>query len=289
MRVFIFSNDDLTSNIIFSGVLDLPGVEVAGVALAASPNRKSGGQLTGALALLRKVAFRYWLYLVVTNGLFKLYDMITRWFQLTPRFGPLVSLRRLCQAHSVPVSVVQDFSGDAMQQTLAGADIDLLLIRIPAILKKQILDIPKHATWCVHSSLLPGYKGIAGEFHALRHSDRVGTTIFKVTDTLDEGAPLFQIEVPSSRSASMFSHMLRNNLAAAKLLRQCVETLRDGSKESANLLNQGMAPSYFSWPQSKEVREFRDRGGTLISGREVASLFCSCLRARCLEMGSDLS
>ena len=278
MRLFVLSNDDLTSNIIFSEVFNVPGVEVTGVALAATPNRRSSGQISGALTLLRKVAFRYWLYLVVTNGFFKIFDTVTCWFHLAPRCGAMVSLRRLCRLHGVPISVVKDFNGEALRETLAQANVDLLLIRIPAILKKQILDIPKQGTWCVHSSLLPGYKGIAGEFHAVRHGARVGTTIFAVTEALDDGAPLFQTEISASPAHSLFSTMLGNNWAAAKLLRQCVEIARDGQKEAGSLLNQGIAPSYFSWPQADHVREFRDRGGKLLTVRELGALFASCLR-----------
>ena len=249
MRVFIFSNDDLTSSIIFSPLLENPEVEVAGIAIARSPSRKSRGNLDGAIALLRRMSTRYWLYLIYTHGLFKLFDVFTLLTGMRPRSGYLVSLRALARRKSIPVSIVADFGADAFRERLAAEKIDLLIIRVGAILGPDVLALPRLGTWCVHSSLLPAFGGIAGEFHALRHPGApIGTSIFSVEPELDKGPPLVQCICPRREAGSVYNHMLRNNGLAGALLSDAVSALAENGRVEPALHNDGLQPSYFSWP-----------------------------------------
>src|SRR2546430_15196793 len=91
MKIAIFANDDLTSNLIFAPLFDLPDVEIVSVHVAASPRSGKSSLLGGAIALLRQIDFRYWLYLAYTNGLFKAFEIATNLFGLPARSGILVS------------------------------------------------------------------------------------------------------------------------------------------------------------------------------------------------------
>lgn len=250
MRVYILCNDDLSSNLILAPLVGHPEIEVVGVALSAAPAKGYRSNVVGALALARKMAFSYWLYLATTNAAFKL-------------FGRRATLREACRRHGVPMRTVTDANSPEFVAVLKDHNVDLLLIRIGTVLKAEILATPKVATWCVHSSLLPTFGGMAAEFHALRTAGaRLGSSLFLVTPELDAGPVLRRIDI-ERRDTSLLDHVIRNNRAAAEMVAAAViERTRTGSLEPCARL--AMEPSYFRWPTRQQVREFKSNGARLI-------------------------
>lgn len=274
MRVALFCNDDLTTNIIFAPVLAMEEIDVTGVFFAASPSLKHRTPLAGILGLLRKMSLRYWLYLIASNGCYKLFERLTLAFQRAPRCGPLVSLRRIATIQGVPCEAVSDFADPAFIARIRAMQIDLLLIRVGAIMTKEMLACPRVGTWCVHSSLLPAFKGIAGEFHALRtDGSPIGSTVFLVTPRLDEGPALAQTVIERDDRRSVFDHMLRNNEAASALLTTMLHDRQHGDLPNYSLPGANLPPSYFSWPKPEEVSQARGRGIRLMKTREWLSLW----------------
>ena len=77
-------------------IFTIEKIDVA-VYFIASPHRKSGSNITGAFKLFQKMAFSYWLYLVFTNGIFKVFEYLTSQFSASPQHKHMVSLRRLAK------------------------------------------------------------------------------------------------------------------------------------------------------------------------------------------------
>ena len=278
MRIALLANDDLTSNVIFAPIFDIENVEVVAVFFASSPSPSHSHPLLGALELFHRMSTRYWIYLVLTNGLFKLFDMLTLLFRLSPSNHYLSSIRRLARINEVPYRVISDFSSTAFIQRISELELDLLLIRIGTVLSEELLNCPAHGTWCVHSSILPACKGIAGEFHALRLGNiPLGTTIFSVTQKLDDGTAVAAAEIERSADDSVFAHMLHNNTAGAKLLRETIEKKTDGGFIQPPLRNT-LKASYYSWPSRIHMIEAQKKRLRLISLKEAAALFALALR-----------
>lgn len=276
MKLFLLANDDLTTSLIFAPLLDSPAVEIVGLAHTATVAGGRTGLFGGALRLLRKMAIGYWCYLVFINGCYKLHDGLARLLGRTRRHGPLVSLRQRCRRRGVPIHRVADFGSQAFHDVLRASGAELLVIRVNQILTPATLAIPARGTWCVHSSLLPAYRGIAGEFHALRRGERLlGTTIFHVEPELDRGPPLFQTAHATEQGGSVFAHMVRNNLAAGAMLRSAVERLSLASGVEPCLVGSPPAASYFSWPRREQLRELHRRGHSLITLGEALRLCIS--------------
>ena len=280
IKVYILSNDDLTSNVIFAPVFNVADVEVKGVALATSPARGSSSEIAGTLALRRRMAGAYWWYLVLTNGLFRVFEWLTLALNLSPRFGALVSLRALARDARVRVCTCRNFNAADFADHLASLDLDLLLIRIGTVLDERLLQIAARGTWCVHSSLLPALGGIAGEFHALRLQDMpIGSTVFEVAVELDRGPPLAQAKIARESKNSVFKHMMANNVAAGHLLGDMLR-----SRHGATLHNAGLRPSYFSWPTQTQLTQLRATGHALIDFSECVALCAAALRVRRMRL-----
>lgn len=279
MRVAILANDDMTGSLIFSPLVGLSGVEIVGIVFSESAMKARKSMLSAAFGLRRKMAFRYWAFLVVSNGLFMVYSRLAAALRLPGSYGDLDSLAAHAARAGIPVRRCADFNAPALKDMLRNLGVELLLIRVSAILDAEMLSIPGKGTWCVHSSLLPAYGGIAGEFQALRRGEgAIGSTVFEVTPKLDEGPPLGQVSLPARRGRSLFSHIVANNKTAGALLAAMVTDLSAGRAPERPLLNAGVEPSYFSWPREEQVAEFRGKGWRLMSVAETLKLGLSALR-----------
>jgi len=277
MKVFVLSNDDLTSNIIFSRLFDSKTIKVTGVAYSSTLAGKVGG-IKGLLELLKKTDTRYWLYLLFSNGVFKLFEFLVGFLNYKPSKLWPRSVRQLCKQGKIPIYRSANFNSPSFLSIIEKAAPDLLIIRVNQTLKKDILRVPQIGTWCIHSSLLPSYKGIAGEFHALNNDEEnLGSTIFSVKLELDEGPPLFQVSFPIKPDHSVFYHMIKNNLEAAKLLRRVVQDFEKNETPKKELFVGNLKPSYFSWPNKQDLDHFYDRGGKLIGLKEGFLYFMKCI------------
>ena len=280
MRIAVFANDDMTSNLIFAPLFEVPGVEVVRVSFASGPKRHSRSMLGGAFSLARQMSLRYWAFLVMSNGLFKVFEGLTLGLRLSPRWGPLASVRRLAALKGLECNRVQDFSSSEIVADLKAKKVDLLLIRIGDRLKDEVIHIARLGTWCIHSSLLPAFGGIAGEFHALRTAGApVGSTVFEVTPVLDGGPPLSQVAFPRSKDRSVYYHMVNNNIAAGELLVSMVRALANDAPLPRWLLNEGLDRSYFSWPSGDHVAQLRRAGMRIIRLSEIVRLALVSIRA----------
>jgi hypothetical protein len=72
--------------------------------------------------------------------------------------------------------------------------------------------------------------------------------------------------------------MIRNNIAAGKLLVSLLEDRLYGRMGNYLKPDEGLKPSYFGWPQPHHLRQARKLGIRLIFLREWFSLLISTLR-----------
>ena len=192
MKVFILSNDDLTSNIIFSGLLEDSNIEVTGIAFTTTLIKKNETKLTSVLNVFNKTVFNYWLFLIITNGFFKISEYLSLNFKKKYNSTWFKSIKQLAKNKNIPIYYSNNFNSEEFIKIIKNHNPDIIAIRVNQILKKKIIELPKLGIICAHSSLLPSYKGIAAEFHALSNTEKIGTSIFKVELELDKGPTISQ-------------------------------------------------------------------------------------------------
>jgi methionyl-tRNA formyltransferase len=173
----------------------------------------------------------------------------------------------------------KNFNSEKFIDYLKALAPDLIITRANQILKKELLRVPRFGVWCCHSSLLPSYQGIAGEFHALLNGeDYIGSTIFRVEEELDKGPNLFQVSIPVKSGQSVYKHTLRNNEAGRQLLASSVTILsQEWRSPEVSLSHLKLNHSYYSWPAPGTVYNLSMQGHTLISKREIFTHCCRCL------------
>lgn len=258
LRVVILCHNDLTSNLIFGPLVDSKKAEILAIFLQSSPDRSSNGLVRGALGVLRKTSFKFWTFLMSVNIIHLILSHISSLFRINLRIAGHRLLRRAAQAQKVRIESVSDFNDTQFLDHLRSLEPDIVLIRIGTILRLKFLLIPKFGTFCIHSSLLPSFGGIAAEFHAMRLSESsFGTTIFRVSEQLDRGDILLQACPLTFNKSCLMSAIVENNVAASHLLLSFVDSIQRDPGCFKDPLKPTSAASYFSWPTGQQVNEFR--------------------------------
>lgn len=267
LKVLILSNKDMTSNIIFSGLFGSKSLNICGVAFTDTLTKRKSG-LLGVLALAKKMSIRYWLFLIFTNVLFIVRTRLTKVRKY--RF----SLAAKCKANMTPCVSSSDFNSPEFLRFVQHLKPDIIVLRVDQIIGSELLSIPIHGIWCIHSSLLPNYKGIAGEFHAMRCGEqRIGSSVFKVKLELDEGELIKQESMESS--SSLLVNIIENNLIGARILKESLCDLALNGDVSEMNMRPGRG-SYYSWPSRENVNAFKSLKLKLI-GRRGLLRFLSVL------------
>ncbi|MEE8056417.1 MAG: formyltransferase family protein [Pseudomonadales bacterium] len=282
LKVFILSNEDFTSNLIFSGLFGAKDVEIVGVGFTTSLLTKKGKSKNklgnDVMGVLKKTGFSYWFYLIFTNGFFKVYERLAILFANPKRSSFPKAIRAKCKFKNIPIYKVSNVNDPEFVNTVKDSGAEICVIRINQIFKKEILNTPKYGMWCIHSSLLPAYGGIAGEFHAIANGDsEIGTTIFQVSLELDKGPLLYQESFRVDKSKSMLQHMLANNLLAQKMLKSYAELFSKQKSLSTCLNKRETSPSHYSWPDANKVQAFKKQFGPLMRLKDMAQYALSCL------------
>lgn len=272
LRVFLLSNADLTSDLLYAPLFDLDTVEIVGVGYTRNVSQKRrSSRVLDALLLARRTAFSYWLFQAYINGLLGVRDLVGA--------TAYPSVRRLCRTQGIPIYSRADFSTSNFVDTVCETRPDLMIVRVNQILSKELIALPRHGTWCLHSSLLPSHRGIAGELHALKDGDTViGSTVFQVAARLDHGQPLYMTSREARSDKSVFWHIVENNCRAAALLADVMDHLaREGVAPPPQLYDDVPASSYHSWPKREDLRALKARGVKLMHWSEAWAYAAACL------------
>ena len=103
---------------------------------------------------------------------------------------------------------------------------DILVIASTAIIKRNILRVPKIGTINAHDGLLPGYGGLGSWMQAIRNGDRLGVSSHFVDEGIDSGPVLLRKEIVIDNGDTMDS-------VAKKLIKLRIEMLVDTAKGAA--------------------------------------------------------
>lgn len=142
-------------------------------------------------------------------------------------------VKRLAQAHHLPVCQPTSLRDEAAQQALAELEPDLMVVVAYGLLLPQaVLDIPRLGCINVHASLLPRWRGAAPIHRALLAGDtETGITIMQMEAGLDTGPMLSIARCPIA--ADETSGALHDRLAAlgAETLVATLAPLAQGALE----------------------------------------------------------
>jgi hypothetical protein len=240
-----------------------PGIEVAGALIVRIPGGR-GGPFARLVRLGRRTGFRYTAHKTMSIAVPAVAGRIG---------GSPVFLGDLCRRHGIPWHAVRSVNGGDARAFLKRAAPEVLVsVSCPERLMPETLSIPNVTSVNVHWALLPAYGGIAPYFWVLRNGEReTGVTVHVMAESLDVGLVLRSRALTIKPEDSVLSLQLRLASAGGEELLAAVRELPESLRSAVPQRSTGR--SYFTWPESADVRALRARGRRLARWRDLRSLW----------------
>ena len=232
--------------------------EIAGVVIAPTMGKSSLSKLVrqmygfyGPIDFLR-MGLRYVYY--------KLMNRLGRGW----RAGRFYSIRQVCEHYRVPVFEASNVNDAGFLATIRPMGLDLIIsVAAPQIFREALLAIPRHGCINIHNAKLPKYRGMLPNFWQMYHGEKtVGTSVHRINAKLDDGEILLQRETPVEPGESLESLIRRTKRFGARVMIDAVQRIREGRLEP--IPNDSAEATYFSFPTSRQVREFKAKGYRLL-------------------------
>jgi len=264
MKVMILANRDPTSSTIFRAVCDDPRLEVSCIAFTKTLT-KSHGFWQGVYDIFHSSGMPYFAYISFWNSVFLTKEWLISHLPLLKRlFRDFFSLKLWAQEQGVEIVYSSDYNSTEFLDVVSRLQPAVLLTRINQILDSSILNSAPYGCWCLHSSELPKYQGIAAEFHSLLNGEKtVGFTVMQMERSLDTGPLIAQGNTSIPENVTLHGLIDRNNIFAQGVIRRAVDRLiADQIRCQPQDLSQ---KSYYSWPTPEQTNRFRQKGLNYIS------------------------
>jgi methionyl-tRNA formyltransferase len=232
--------------------------ELQGVVIAPAMGKKTLADLLrqmfrfyGPIDFVR-VGMRYVLYRAAGR--------LPKWL----RAGRSFSVAQVCSSAGVRVTRVGDLNSAEFISALRSMDLDLVVsVAAPQVFKEPLYSLPRLGCINIHSSKLPKYRGMLPNFWQMFNGEAAtGTTIHRINAGIDDGEVLFQCETPRDPSESLETLIIRTKRAGSKAMAEMIGRFKSGTVVA--LPKSPEEPTYYTFPNKAQVREFRRRGYRLL-------------------------
>ena len=175
------------------------------------------------------------------------------------------SARAVARRHGVPVYAPAKINAPEFVRTLAEEIRPDLLISVAAsqILRRRVLEVPRHGCINLHSAPLPRYQGMMPNFWTMVHGEPHATvTVHYMVEKLDAGDIILQRPVPIGPGDSLHDLMVHSKEIGVEALLEAVRQIEEG-----RVVRRAMDPAqatYFSFPKRADAERLRRMGRALL-------------------------
>ena len=189
--------------------------------------------------------------------------------KLTGRRPRIPSLAQMSAEFGVPLVHAKNINSAESLAVLNRWQPDLVVsVYLNQLIKKPIIELASAGVINVHPALLPRNRGLFPYFWALANGDtETGVTVHWVDTRFDTGEILVQRALPIAPEDTVLSLAGKSAQLGAELLVEAIRAIESGNPP--RVPQNSAAASYFSWPSSRAVRQFRRRGRRYGSLREL--------------------
>jgi len=179
------------------------------------------------------------------------------------------SLRQTARREHTDYIALDKLNSKKSRDYLRSLDPDVFIsVACPQILRKKILQIPRHGAWNVHSALLPRNRGMLPTFWSLLNGDTPGVTLHKMVPELDAGRILLQRSINCSINDTTLHQLLdRTKHLAADVIAEGLDLL---DKDDYRLIpNPSEDATMNRFPSKKDIQRFEWLGGKVTGIRNA--------------------
>jgi methionyl-tRNA formyltransferase len=175
-----------------------------------------------------------------------------------------LSIAGLCRHYGIPVIRAANINSPDFLARIRPLNLDLIVsVAAPVLFKGELISLAKRGCINIHNGMLPRYRGMLPNFWQMYHGEReVGITVHEINEKLDDGRIILQEKVPIEAGETLDSLIRRTKRLGARVMLRALDAISNEAVEYRD--NPADAGSYFTFPTSKDVAEFRHRGYRVI-------------------------
>lgn len=193
--------------------------------------------------------------LAIKNIYYIFLDKLSKFVNLPRCYSSLSVVKK----YKIPLYQPEDVNSPEFLEKLRNLEPDIVLSSCAQIFKKELLNLPKITCINRHTALLPQYGGLWPVFWAmLNDEEKIGATIHKMVEKIDEGEIITQGIIDHSKKESMFSIYEKGMDLSLKLTLEALDIIENN--KSYNVLNKNTKKSYYTFPTKKDAKLFRKKG-----------------------------
>jgi methionyl-tRNA formyltransferase len=263
MRILIFTNRDLASNINLNLILPLIQQHIAHIFVS----DKVGGKNTNPPKDLKEIKF--FEQTLINDILFPQLENQSRYFE-----NKYLTFNELSKKYNIPLQSLNDVKSVENLDFISSLKPDLILsVRYGKIFGNEFLKIPTHGVINLHSGKLPNYRGVLAVFRALMNGDsEINATLHYIDDkTIDTGGIIGFSTVKVDKTKSLFWHIMSLYPASTALIVENIGKILRGDKIETQTQN-SEAAQYFTFPTHEEVTDFKAKGFSFIEVGEYEEI-----------------
>ena len=287
MRILIFTNRDLASNINLNLILP----HIAPLVKHIFVSDKVGGKNTNPPKELKEIKF--FEQTLINDILFPQLEtnearVTSPWFDKIniARISPLyLTFKELSKKYNIPLQSLNEVKSTETLDLIRSLKPDLILsVRYGKIFGNEFLKIPTHGVINLHSGKLPNYRGVLAVFRALMNGDtEINATLHYIDDkTIDTGGIIGFSTLKVDKTKSLFWHIMSLYPASTALVVENIAKilsvneipiqsgLRGGKIETQ--IQNPEAAQYFTFPTHEEVTDFKAKGFSFIEVGEYEEI-----------------
>lgn len=252
MKLIIFCNRDLESNLFLNLILPKISTYVIGIYLSDAVGKKSIKETPKALLSLKFLE-----QTLLNETVFPMLDASSR------NLGTkLLTFSELSKKYGFPIESCNDVISSERIKWFQKICPDLVLsIRYGKIFKQEFIKIPKYGILNLHSGKLPDYRGVLATFRALQNGDdEIMTTLHFIEDgTIDTGRIIGFSPIQVNKSKSLLGNIMALYPASVPLVVDTIKKIAEGNK-SKILTTPNDGGNYFSFPSEEDICSFSKLG-----------------------------
>ena len=190
------------------------------------------------------------------NGFFAYYS-----FQyILSKLNPKKSVTKLLKDNNIPaIYLEKSINNKSSLELIKNHKPDLLIsILGNEIFKKPIIELAPKGCLNLHTALLPKYRGLMPTFWVLKNNEKqTGVSVFFIDEGIDSGPILVQkkMEINDQTQVQLIRETKKLGMEA---IIESLEKIYTGKFEL--ILNKDEDSTYFSLPNTKDVKEFLKNG-----------------------------
>jgi methionyl-tRNA formyltransferase len=179
-------------------------------------------------------------------------------------FKTFFNIEHLCNYYKIKVIRCKNINDSEMIKRLNDMKVDVIVsVAAPQIFKEAILNVPKWGCINIHNAKLPKYRGMLPNFWAMYHNEKFSAiTIHTMDQEVDRGKFLLQREFEINPHESLDMLIKRTKTLGALYLIEILENIKQGRVVFQE--PEKTQTSYFSFPKSSDVKQFRSMGKRLL-------------------------